>query len=73
MSKKYFFFGACLPPEDGHKRITSFENGVTMGGTEEEHEKMVDAGMEIDEVINKKAHKGPEYLKEAIREILEDR
>lgn len=72
MTKKYFFFGTCLPPEDGQKRITSFDNGVTMGGTEEEHDKMVERGIKIDKLLNDKGHKGPDYIKEAIREIIED-
>jgi hypothetical protein len=84
MSKRFFFFGAVVRDQrissvgpDGHTRITQLENGKVVGGTTEEHERMQEVGMRMDEKYRKIVEIHGEdadarYFDDAMREAIEE-
>lgn len=83
MSKSFFFFGTSLSGEsptegpDGHTRITKFQHGSVNGGTEEEHERMQEKGVKIEEAlrnVRRKHGDNPDsrYVEDAVRAVFED-
>ncbi len=73
MSKSFFFIGFTKPAEDGHKRVTKFQNGVAMGGTQEEHEKMQDSLAKFDSKVSKAITKhGDKLSQQHINDIMNE-
>ena len=82
MSKSFFFFGRCaggrsaFHDDEGHVRVTRMDHGVVGGGTKEEHERMTDLCMRVNEGAIKIHRKhgerpDPRYFVEMVREKLD--
>ena len=48
------FVGVGLDPQDGHKRVTSSEYFLLVGGSEETHERMQDTAVRFTEELNRR-------------------
>lgn len=77
MSRKSFFFmGGVISEGDGHKRVTRINNkteeGVIVGGTQDEHDAHVERCMKANEVIRKNLDRDPDYIKSKVDEVLRD-
>jgi hypothetical protein len=70
------FIGLGLDNQDGHKRVSSSEHFLIVGGSEETHERMQDTALKFDESL-KRAGKNlgetsPEEAADLLRDALDD-
>jgi hypothetical protein len=66
------FLGVGLDNKDGHRRLTSSEHFILIGGSEATHEHMQEAAIKFDESLRRRGKVLHETSLEEILEIFHD-
>jgi hypothetical protein len=48
------FFGVGLDPDQGHRRVTTGDNFLLVGGSERTHEHMIETSLHVNEELEKR-------------------
>ncbi|MCS7158829.1 MAG: hypothetical protein RMJ19_00010 [Gemmatales bacterium] len=64
--------GIGLDNQDGHTRLTTGEHFVLYGGSQETHERMVDAVVHVTESLRRKGKSLPEASVEEVVDLLRE-
>lgn len=69
------FLGIGLDSQDGHRRVTTGENFVLLGGSSETHERMIDTASQVNQALRRKgktlAETSPDEVVDLFREARE--
>jgi hypothetical protein len=64
--------GIGLDANDGHKRVTTGDNFLLVGGSEETHERMTDVVMRMNEKLKRQGRSYRELSKNEFEELAND-
>lgn len=66
------FLGVGLDGDEGHRRVTTGENFLLVGGSESTHEQMIDSAVHVNEELEKRGKRLEDASVEELTDLFRD-